>query len=188
MLICFPIRSISEPNVLLHTYAKHFIVKLSRKGATTKYCFSLVSIKKSFLSILCNKHFEWYYFIIMASYVYIWWDLDRLTFFLWEFIVRQWRERIPNLSCFCTAAFHALIPDPPSIPLCGGSSLAGLILTQRALQTQPDKYLQKSLSSKIDGKPWSGCGGGGGGGVGSHETDRKAENKCERRRWRRGGA
>lgn len=129
----FPIRSINVPDALLHTYTKHFIVKLSRKGATTKYCVLVLfpfEKKKGFLSIFCNKHFEWFCFIIMASYVYIWWDLDRMTFFfLWEFIVRQWRERIPNLSCFCTAAFHALIPDPPSIPLCGGSSLAGLILT-----------------------------------------------------------
>lgn len=106
------------------------------------------------------------------------------------FSEREKREN-PRSLLFLHCCF--LCTDPWSsslsiaLSLCGGSSLAGPILTQRALQTQSDKYLLKSFSSKIHGKPWSGCRERAGGCRGREETDRKAENKREKGRQRGGG-
>lgn len=67
-------------------------------------------MKESFLSIFCNKHFEWYYFIIMASYVYIWWDLDRLGVFFVRVYCQTVKRENPKSLLFLHCSFSCTDP------------------------------------------------------------------------------
>lgn len=101
------------------------------------------------------------FIVVIRVMIQVWSSSDRKSF-LSEFIfsLRAERENPKSLlflHCWFLCTDPSFFPSSLSCSLYGRSSLAGPILTQRALQTQSDKYLLKSFPSKIHGKPWSGC-------------------------------
>lgn len=87
--------------------------------------------------------------VVSLSFSYIGWDLDGLPFLLWEFIFRLKRVNPKSLTflhcCFsCTDPWSSLHPSVWQVESDWAHTDA-----QGSTHTHSDKYLQKSLSSKI---------------------------------------